>query len=146
MRSVIAVALVLLAGLGSSAEDTSARYGQAPDLETYPQGTPRKALASVLKAIDAKKFDYLVAQLADPAFVDARVKRLYGGKFEEQVEDTRARLDPATIKLLRRFLADGEWTEEKNLAVVRLKDAGDRVLQLSRKGDRWFLDHPSTPK
>ena len=94
--------LVVLAADGT-------RYGIAPDLKTYPQATAKETLASVIKAVEDKRVDYVVAQLADPAFVDDRVKRLYGGRFEQQVEDTRARLDPLTIKQLQRFLKDGDW-------------------------------------
>src|SRR5262249_11807707 len=95
----------------------------------------------VLKAADAGKFDYLVAHLADPSFVDDRVKRLYGGKFDEQVQDTRARLDPATVKLLRRFHKDGKWAIDKGKAVVRLDDGPDRQVCLVEKDGRWFLQH-----
>jgi hypothetical protein len=144
MRMVLVVLLGFLATLARAGEPAS-RYGVAPDLKTYPQATAKEALGSVLKAIDANKFDYLVAQLAKPGFVDDRVKRLHAGKFEEQVQDTRARLDPATVKLLRRFLADGKWTEEKTSAVVTLEDVKDRVVRLTRKDGRWFLDHSSAP-
>jgi hypothetical protein len=111
MRNGIGLLLALVIGGGLEALEPDRgggrRYGIAPDLVTYPQGTPREALVSVLKAIDARRFDYLVAQLADPAFIDDRVQRLYGGRFEQQVEDTRVRLDPLSVKLLRRFLKDG---------------------------------------
>jgi hypothetical protein len=143
MRGVLAVGVLLLAVLACSAREPAARYGQAADLAAYPQKTPKEALSSVLKAIDAKKIEYLVAQLADPDFVDERVKRVYGGKFEEQVEDTRARLDPSTVKLLKRFLIEGKWAEGKTTTVIRLEDEPKRVVHLSLKGDRWFLDHPS---
>jgi hypothetical protein len=121
------------------------RYGIAPDLEAYPQATAKQTLASVLKAIDAGRFDYLVAQLADPDWVDERVGRLYGGRFAEQVEDTRGRLDPGAVKLLRRFLKDGEWTADKDRESVRLKDVGDRAVFFRKKGERWFLEHRSKP-
>src|SRR5262245_61113248 len=72
--------VLLLCPLAAIAQDT-ARYGISLDVKTYPQATAKEALASVLKAIDARKIDYLVAQLADPSFVDDRVKRVYAGKF-----------------------------------------------------------------
>jgi hypothetical protein len=121
------------------------RYGIALDARTYPQASAKAALASVLKAIDARKFDYLLAHLANPTFVDDRVKRLYAGKFEEQVQDTRARLDPATVKLLRRFQKEGRWTIEKDTAVVQLEEVKDSVLRFVHKDGRWFLDHRSAP-
>lgn len=120
------------------------RYGIEPDLKTYPQSTAKETLASVLKAVENKRIDYVVAQLADPAFVDDRVKRLYGGRFEQQIEDTRARLDPLTIKQLQRFLKDGDWQEDKERVTARLKDE-KRQLYFKKDKDRWFLEHESKP-
>jgi len=121
---------------------SATRYGIAPDLKTYPQGTAKETLASVLKAIESKRVDYLTAQLADPAFVDDRVKRLYGGHFEEQVEDTRSRLDSLTVRLLQRFLKDGDWREDKDRVTVRLKDNARR-LYFKKDNGRWFMEHAS---
>jgi hypothetical protein len=137
MRGWLACAVgisVLAAGAGE-------RYGIAPDLKAYPQASPKEALASALKAADAGRFDYLAAQLADPAWVDERVRRLYGGRFEGQVEDTRARLDLPTLKLLRRFLTEGAWSEDQGTASARLKDVPGRRVYLRRLGDRWYLEH-----
>jgi hypothetical protein len=133
------------ASAGDKAKTPVKRYGIAADLKSYPQGTAKEALASVLKAIDSKRIDYLVAQLADPVFVDDHVKRLYGGKFAEQVEDTRARLDPLTVKRLRRFLKAGTWKNGKTEAIVRLKDVKDRCVRLRKRDGRWFLEHRSAP-
>lgn len=138
---VLLAAMVVLAsanGQEKAAEGT--RYGIAPDLKTYPQGTAKETLASVLKAVEAKRVEYVVAQLADPSFVDDRVKRLYGGRFAEQVDDTRARLNPLTLKQLQRFHKDGEWSAEKNRVTVRLK-GDNRCLYFKKDGDRWFLEN-----
>jgi hypothetical protein len=127
-------------GLLLAAGAPEARYGVAVDLTEYPQGTAKEALASVLNAIEAKRFDYLVAQLADPAFVDDRVKRIYGGDFQQQVEDTRSRLDPSAVKLLGRFLKDGVWEEAENRVTVRLKDQ-ERRLYFQKQQGRWFMEN-----
>lgn len=145
MRVGIVILLGLVGGAVAAEGGADQRYGIAADLATYPQGTARQALASALEAIDAGKFDYLVAQLADPSFVDDRVKRVYGGRFEEQVQDTRERLDPSTVKLLRRFLEDGKWDVDEKTATARLEGVGDRVVRLRQKGGRWYLEHRSTP-
>jgi hypothetical protein len=150
MRLSVAFLLGLAGAAGLLAAEgepkPGARYGLAPDLTTYPQDAPKTALASVLKAADAGKFDYLVAQLADPSFIDARVKELFGGDFEEQVKDTRARLDPPALKELHRFLSDGEWTTSDSGASVRLKEVGDRAVFFRNIDGRWFLEHQSKPK
>jgi hypothetical protein len=149
MRKGIGVLLVLSVGLsagvnGQDKAPNATRYGIAPDLKTYPQSTAKETLASVLKAIESKRVDYLAAQLANPIFVDDRVQRLYGGRFEEQVEDTRARLDPLTVKLLQRYLKDGDWQEEKDRMTVGLKDH-DRRICFKKSRDRWFMEHGNKP-
>jgi hypothetical protein len=139
----------LLFGLivgGAAAAEGGPRYGIEPDLNTYPQKTPREALASVVKAAEEKRFDYLVAQLADPAFIDDRVRRVFGGRFDQQVEDTRTRLDAPAMKLLRRFLKDGEWKAEGGRASARLKDVTDRAVFLREARGRWYLEHRYTPE
>jgi hypothetical protein len=148
------VGLALLFGLAfaggllaaDGAVKAGARYGLEPDLAAYPQDAPKAALNSVLKAADAGKFDYLTAQLADPSFIDARIKLLFGGSFQEQVKDTRARLDSVALKELRRFLSDGEWMIGDAEASARLKDVSDRAVALRKIDGRWFLEHASKPK
>jgi hypothetical protein len=121
------------------AQEKAGRYGVALDAKAYPQATAKEALGSIVKAAADKKVDYLVAHLADPAFVDDRVKRVYGGKFEEQVEETRARLDPSVAKQLKRFLDEGKWDEGSAQATVTLDGVKDRRVKLVKKGDRWYL-------
>jgi hypothetical protein len=149
MSKGIGVLLGVCVGLSAAANGqektpNATRYGIAPDSQAYPQGTAKETLASVLKAIEAKRFDYLTAQLADPVFVDDRVRRLYGGRFEEQVEDTRARLDSLTVKLLQRYLKEGDWQEEMDRVTVRLKDH-DRRIYFKKDQNRWFMEHASKP-
>jgi len=150
MRLSMALLFGLIGAAGLLAADgqpkPAARYGIELDLNSYPQDTPKAALASVLKAANAGKFDYLVAQLADPSFIDDRVKRLFGGDFEAQVKDSRARLDPSAVKELHRFLSDGEWKIGEAEASVRLKDVSDRAVFFRNIDGRWFLEHPSKPK
>jgi hypothetical protein len=138
--------IVLVLGLTAFGDgEPAARYGIAADLRVFPQTTAKETLESVLKAIEAKRFDYLVAQLADPEFVDERVKRLFAGKFEPQVEDTRTRLDAPAVELLKRFLKDGDWTEDKMRVTARLKDVPDQCLCLRQLNGRWFLENRSKP-
>ncbi len=135
---------VLTLALLVAADDAKAvRYGIAPDLAAFPQKTPQETLASVLKAAAAQRFDYLAAQLADPAFVDDRVRRLYAGRFEDQVDDTRTRLDSRTLGQLRRFLKEGAWQSASDSASVSLKDVTDRTVSFRLLGSRWFMEHRS---
>jgi hypothetical protein len=149
MRSgrILILALILAGGVRADEPSRAAgtRYGIAPDLKSYPQGTAKEALASVLKAIDSGRFDYLAAQLADPVFIDTCVKERYGGRFREQVEDSRVRLDALAVRQLRRFLKDGTWSDGKTEVTVRLTDLPDRRVYLKKIGMRWYLEHRSAP-
>ncbi len=61
------------------------RYEVPGNPRIFSQRTPKDALASVLKTVERGRFDYLVAHLMDPAYVDARV-RDRGVQFERAVE------------------------------------------------------------
>ena len=124
--------------------EPAARFRVAPDLKTYPQGTAKETLASVLEAIKKKRIDYLLAQLADPEWVDGRVEAYEGG-FDELVKETTAKLDPPAVKKLGRFLADGEFETLDATAVVRLKEVKDRVVRLRRLDGRWYLQSFNKP-
>jgi hypothetical protein len=135
------------AALAADQPDLSKRHGIEADLKTYPQGRPKEALESVLKALEDKKIDYFAAHLADPEFVDKRLKET-ASKFSEFVEETSARLakDPATVKQMQRFLQEGSWEITEDRAVIKLKDVPDRWLYLRRIGDRWFLENRNKPE
>jgi hypothetical protein len=143
LRESLCGLLLVLASAAGGAEGT--RHGVSLDRNSYPQGTPREALVSAVKAAEAGRFDYLLAQLSDSAWVDDRVERVHGGRFAGQVEETRSRLDPAAVRLLRRFLDAGEWSVEGGRASVRLRDAGDRGVFLVRRDGRWYLENRSKP-
>jgi hypothetical protein len=138
---VVLLALLLAGPTAARAESKDARYGVDPDVKAFPQGTAKEALASLCKAAEGKKFAYLTAQLADPAFVDDRVKRIYGGKFEEQVLDTANRLDPLTVKRLKRLLKDGKWTIDKTSATVALENGDGKGVRFVKKAGRWYVEH-----
>ena len=147
MRLAVAflVGVVFVAGaLAQQSKDAkpARRYGIEPNLESYPQATPKEALASVLQAIDQNRVNYLLAQLADPDFVDRRVKAL-GGKFEELVRETTAKLadDPGAVKELRRFLKEGDWEERSDTASAQVKDLKDRRVFFRKIGGRWFFEN-----
>jgi hypothetical protein len=123
------------------------RHGIELDLDKFPQATPKDTLASLLKAIELRKIDYLLAQLADPEYVDRRVKQVHAGKFDGMVEETTAKLanDPGALKKLRRFLSDGAWDTQETAANAHLPDAPERV-HFRKIGDRWFFENQDRPK
>jgi hypothetical protein len=123
------------------------RYNAEPDLLTYPQGTPKETLTGVLKTIEANKINYLLAQLADPQWVDKRVKEVYDGKFETFVAETSSKFnnDRASVKELQRFLLEGMWEMADATASAQLKDVPNRRVYLRKIDGRWFLESRQTP-
>jgi hypothetical protein len=74
MRPLLTLAAGLLLLPAAVAQDgPQPRFDVLPNLDTYPQNTPQRTLAAVLAAIDRDRFDYVVAHLLDPEFVDARL-------------------------------------------------------------------------
>jgi hypothetical protein len=146
MRKVIALLICVLNGMASvpalQGKDPPKRYGIEADFDSFPQQAPKPALESVIKAIDQKKIDYLLAHLADPAWVDNRVKTVHGGKFDSMVKETSDKFakDPTAITDLRRILKEGEWKEEDTSASACLKDAKDSCVFLRKIEGRWFLE------
>ena len=124
------------------------RYGIFADVRRFPQGSPKETLASVLAALEQKRFDYLMAHLADPDFVDQRVKKL-NGDFEEVVREARTKYseNPDTPKLLQRFLKEGEWQGgDGDTASVQLKDVKDRRVFFRKVEARWYLENRQKDK
>lgn len=73
-------------------EEIPVRYGVLLKAKTYPQASPKQALDSVIAAADKKEYDYLVAHLLDPAFVDGRVgdrAKLYEPAIESDLAKKR---------------------------------------------------------
>jgi hypothetical protein len=134
------IAVMVLVGSGSS--DSDKRYGVAADLKKYPQSTPKDTLASFIKCIENKDIDYFVAQVAEPEFVDRRVKDL-GGHFDDLVKEARQKLveDPATLKLLGRLAQVGDWAAGDDKATVTLKDVPEKPLHFVKKGSRWYVEN-----
>jgi hypothetical protein len=148
MRTGLAVLMCLtFIEMANAQQDQDAtpprRYGVLLNQRTYPQEDAKQALASVVKAIDRQRIDYLLAHLADPEFVDERVKEVHGGNFDELVKETATKLkdNPAEAKLLERFLKEGEWDAKENTATASLKDVKDRQVFMKKVGKSWYLEN-----
>jgi hypothetical protein len=145
----VSAGLVVFASVAALAADAPAkRFGVEADPKTFPQGTPKEALASVLKAIELKRADYVVAHLADPQFVDRRVKET---SHDDLLAETTAKLvsDPATAKQLRALLEKGKWDEDGDSASVAPPEGAERMASFRKADGRWFLKQPykkPTPK
>lgn len=151
MRAVLTTALVGLTATLALAQDQPAppavkllitRHNVRLDTDNYPQKTPKVALASVIQAIQAKRADYLLAQLVDPVFVDQRVKDYFSDKFDDLVKEFQAKLldEPETLQTLQRYAKEGEWAENEGAATVKLKGTKDTVY-FRKIEDRWFMEN-----
>lgn len=68
------VGLVSLAAAQPPAEvKVEPRFGVPGNPRVFPQTDPKAALASAIKAVEAGRFDYLVAHLLDEKFVEDRI-------------------------------------------------------------------------
>lgn len=147
MRFVVAVGLVVIASPSVVAQPKVApRFTIEWDGESFPQANAKDAFASVVKAIDQNRIDYLLAHLVDPEYVERRVSEL-GGRFDRAVETTRQKFadDPESVKELKRFLNDGEYAETAEAVTVKLKGT-PRAVYLKKVGDRWFFENRQKAK
>jgi hypothetical protein len=154
--------LLMLFGRAATAQDEKkeppkdeARYGFAYSPILYAQKTPKEAITSIVKAIDTKRVDYLLAHLADPKYVDAQVAE-YRPQFPKFKDEARTVLafdrlvretvdyyfsDPALVRELRVFARDGAFDVNEDAAVGVAKDLPARKMFFKRIGDRWFLEN-----
>ena len=155
-KAIVLVAVVFLTGsLAAQPNGLASRYGYDVIENKYPQKSPEDALASVIKAIETKKFDYLMAQLADPIYVDKKIeeyKKLFAGKEESRTLLAFDRLtketakyfqdDPLLVKELKRFAKEGMWDRTKAAkAVCTLKALPGRQVFMRKIQSRWFLEN-----
>jgi hypothetical protein len=142
MRAAVAIVLVGTLALAQEPKLAKQRHGVEIDRENFLQTTPKDTLESIVKAIQMKNIPYVVAQLADPMFVDQRVADVHEGSFEKMVRETSAQLadNPDTLKMFRRYLKEGKWDEQGNTASARLDDTKD-ALYFRKINERWFLEN-----
>jgi len=143
--SIVSGLVFTLSVLALTTQDpqSATRFGIEIRPKKYPQSTPKEALTSVLASIEENKIGYLLAHLADPDFVDKRVKDSHRGNFDELVKETSTKIadNPSGVKELQQFLNAGEWQESGNSAVVTLKDFKDRQIFFRKIGNRWFMEN-----
>lgn len=78
MRHLLALALLTcVTTLAAGQGDDARRFGLRFNKDLYPQDTPKAALGSVMRALDKDRYDYLVAQLLDPDFVEEQMRITY---------------------------------------------------------------------
>jgi hypothetical protein len=161
MLLLMMTAGVMVASHAQEPDKLAKRYGFEVNATVYPQESPLKALASVVKAIQNGRIDYLLAQLADPQFVDRRVgeykTQLVGSEdaktilaFQRLAKETadHFREDPLLVKEMQRFVrAEKEaWEVDEDKATAKLKELPGRAVFLKKIQERWFLENRRKPK
>jgi hypothetical protein len=110
-------------------------------------------MTSIAKAIDRKRVDYLLAQMADPNYVDYWVERYkedYPDKkelgkrllaFDRLVRETSEYFqnDPLIVRDLRVFAKEAKWEEKDDVATGTVESIPARKVFLKKIGDRWYL-------
>ncbi|HYT91841.1 MAG TPA: hypothetical protein VEL76_24210 [Gemmataceae bacterium] len=158
---VLSASLLCLAVLAGASAQTAGKgkpvvnFNVEADFDKYPQKTPQEALNSVVKALTDRRVDYLLAHLADPAFVQAKLKILKAQMSASLTDDTKATLafqrlvkatdehfrdDPTKVRELGRFAKDGEWATAESGAAASLKLLPARKVFLKKVQDRWYLE------
>jgi hypothetical protein len=148
---------LLFIGSATPAQDAKSkeprRFGFDYDDLTFAQKTPADAMTSIAKAIDRKRVDYLLAQMADPNYVDYWVERYkedYPDKkelgkrllaFDRLVRETSEYFqnDPLIVRDLRVFAKEAKWEEKDDVATGTVESIPARKVFLKKIGDRWYL-------
>lgn len=73
MRPLLAVAAGLVLAAAAAAQDVPPRFDLLHNPDLYRQDTPQEALRSALAAVSRERYDYVIAHLLDPEWVDARI-------------------------------------------------------------------------
>jgi hypothetical protein len=132
-------------------EEVPARYGQQFRPKSYPQGTAKEALASVIAAAEKGDYAYLAAHLLDPAFVDARLEAMSGGPanpYRRAAEAELVRLrdlqrkSPDAVPRARRVPDDSKQFDDRLAADARTA----AFVQLARAVQDKFADDPEALK
>ncbi len=159
--ALMVLALVPTMSLGQNDGDgPPKRYGFQLNEKKFPQDSPAKSLASVINAVKTRKIGYLLAHLADPTIVDARVDRyaklLSGGTeesrkllaFERLTKETQGHFqqDPTLVKELEKLAKADNWMADDGTAVATYRALPGRAVLMKRVGSRWFLENRQRPQ
>ena len=123
------------------------RYGVAVKLKTYPQDTPRKALASAVDAVEKGDTAYLVAHLLDPGFIEFRLSER-AKQFEANVELDLARQRDFQLANRDKFAPEDRLPTDRPLFEALIQDRSRQLAfrQLIRDVEDKLLDDPQAMK
>ncbi len=154
MRSLVAVAVVVVvAGYAwPQAPDVVPRFDVIYNPDLYSQDTPQDTLKSILGAVSRDRFDYVVAHLLDPTYIDARMgsTRTYFERVAaEQIGSTSAGRLLRDAALQTRIREVGTQLSSRNLAdQIRRKidDEPSNLKELKRFAARGRFNPEGRPR
>jgi len=114
------------------------------DAEKYPQETPRKSVASIVKALESRDFDYWISWLVTPAAKERLITQ--HGSLNSAVifnaDDKHIPRIKAQTETIKKLIGVNKTSEGVNDGVTwfRYSDE-DLVLQFERQPDgRWCMN------
>ncbi len=146
MTGVVLLAAALLAH-AQPPKDPDPRFGVNPRVKQYPQDSPKAALRSAVKLVEAGDYAYLVAHVLDPKFVDEQVGDRAKG-FEAVAERELAQLrdfqraNPDKVTPENRVSLDPN--EFRAAAALKARDRGYK--QLVKDVEEKLKDDPQALK
>lgn len=135
--------------------DALSRFKIDLDLRNFPQATPEDTLKSVVRAINTKNMDYLMAHLADPVYVDFQIDRIKMDfakgsdsakilvAFDKVVQQLRSHFqqDPSLIQELRKLNEKAQWEVGNDTAIARMPNVLNRAAYFKKINNRWYLEN-----
>jgi hypothetical protein len=108
-----------------------------------------------VRALEKKRLEYLLAHLADPTLVDARVAEYRQSvasptdqartfiAFDRLLTETNDHylIDPQLLRELRILAREAEWQVNENQAIGTGKTIADHKVYMRLVGKRWFLEN-----
>jgi len=148
MRLIVSFGLVLAVtpfAFAQQAAKDEHRFGISLNTDFYPQDSPKNTMTSLIRALDKERYDYIVAHLLNPAYVDEQL-RASAPPFENEAREHVAREGLDKKGFTREFIRDRvrQLAAQENFAnLVRrvkttLEDSPESVKELrklAREGD-----------
>ena len=147
MRFTLGLILLLaLAPLANAQlKEAERRYGVLLNLELYPQDTAKNTLASLIRAMDKDRYDYLAAHLIDRAYIEDQLKisyPLFEKRASEQVQSEGLEKKGVDKEFIRKRIVELAVQANFEYLVGRLKtklstdpESLKELKRLNREGD-----------
>jgi hypothetical protein len=118
--SLFIVTAVIASVSGQDSDKFFNRYGIEVNLVNYPQKSPQDAMKSVSKAIFNGRYEYLLAHLVDPKWVDSRVAEYRNlanpaAELQKEIDDIARETD---LKVKKRKILDKEAKDRSRTVVA----------------------------